>query len=190
MNAGGSNVEATGTVASGGDEPRELCCQICRVEHEVWIAPSDVWNAVCRDGDRANPCKWAFLCPVCFMRLGTEMGLAPTGWLVTPEPGGLIRYASWLKIQPECDGSSGCVATEHVHGCYSERPTSTLTTSGRLPVPAPETEETTRLVARVEELTRQLAAVLEWPLPEGTVETWALPSWLAKSARAALEVQP
>jgi hypothetical protein len=66
-------------------ERDEMTCDRCERHHGVvWYAPSDVWNKVMRDGDRGNPDRYSFCCPICFIQLAEEAGVESTGWLVTP----------------------------------------------------------------------------------------------------------
>jgi hypothetical protein len=64
----------------------EMTCDCCGRRHGVvWFAPSDIWNAVMRGGDRANPDEFPFCCPECFIHLAEQRGVKAKGWLVTPE---------------------------------------------------------------------------------------------------------
>lgn len=70
----------------------EMTCDRCGNRHDVvWFAPSDIWNAVMRDGDRGNPDEYSFCCPICFMQLADERGIKNTGWLVIPDQGAVNR---------------------------------------------------------------------------------------------------
>lgn len=60
---------------------RELLCQKCGAEYEVWSAPNDIWNAaICSpSGDY----DFHFLCPTCFIGIAVAKG-CPAGWRVAP----------------------------------------------------------------------------------------------------------
>lgn len=64
-------------------EPRELLCQRCGHDYEVWSAPNDLWNAVVRDGltrggeDVEVARGEHFLCPTCFTVLAHEREAVP-----------------------------------------------------------------------------------------------------------------
>ncbi len=65
---------------------QELTCGRCGRYHGVcWSAPSDIWNAVMREGVRANVDEFGFCCPNCFMQLADERGVGNTMWVVAPE---------------------------------------------------------------------------------------------------------
>lgn len=67
-------------------EDAEMWCERCGRRHGVvWFAPSEVWNAVMREGVRANPDEFGFCCPICFMQLADERGVGTTIWEVLPE---------------------------------------------------------------------------------------------------------
>ncbi len=77
----------------------EMVCNRCkRRHHVVWFAPSDVWNAVMRGGDRANEDEFGFCCPECFMRLAEDRGVVTTGWLVTPFDDGPVDRADQIVL--------------------------------------------------------------------------------------------
>jgi hypothetical protein len=77
----------------------EMICDCCqRLHGVVWFAPSDVWNLTMRDGDRGNPDRYSFCCPICFMRLAEEAGVKTTGWLVTPFDDGPVVEASQVVL--------------------------------------------------------------------------------------------
>ncbi len=65
----------------------EMTCDRCGRRHGVvWFAPSEIWNAVMRGGERGNPDEFPFCCPECFIHLAEQRGIeTTTGWLVTPE---------------------------------------------------------------------------------------------------------
>lgn len=68
-------------------EDAEMWCDRCHRRHGVnWIATSDIWNAVMRDGSRANPDEIGFCCPSCFMELADERGIGNRRWVIAPEP--------------------------------------------------------------------------------------------------------
>lgn len=63
----------------------EMVCDRCTRRHNiVWIAPSDIWNEVMRDGNRGNPDEFSFCCPNCFMQLANERGVGSRSWKVSP----------------------------------------------------------------------------------------------------------
>lgn len=67
-------------------ERDEMRCDRCgRYHNVVWYAPSDIWNAVMRDGDRGNPDEFPFCCPECFIELAEERGIDATGWCLSPD---------------------------------------------------------------------------------------------------------
>lgn len=59
---------------------RELLCQRCGLEYEVWYAPNGVWNRVQREGEH-------FLCPTCFTVLAQMRGEAPIAWMLVENHG-------------------------------------------------------------------------------------------------------
>lgn len=64
----------------------EMWCDRCGQRHDVvWFAPSDIWNAVMRDGERGNPDEFGFCCPSCFMQLADERGVGNRMWKIQPE---------------------------------------------------------------------------------------------------------
>ena len=82
---------------------RELLCEVCDRDYVIWFAPSDIWNATCRGGKRGAPDHFNFLCPTCFTNLADAQGLAPTGWLIIPDVGGPVRYASQIHFTSGTD---------------------------------------------------------------------------------------
>lgn len=88
--------EAGKVIASrspGGTETRELRCMKCGIEHEVWSARSDLWNAAIRRPDGSD--RWPFLCPTCFMREARVNG-----------EGGIF-FVTLAEGNPEAEGSPG-----------------------------------------------------------------------------------
>lgn len=83
------DVTAARTSAIPADVPAEFAemwCERCGRRHGVvWFAPSEVWNAVMREGDRGKPDEFGFCCPICFMQLADERGVGTTIWEVRPE---------------------------------------------------------------------------------------------------------
>ena len=68
-------------------EADEMVCDRCGQRHGVvWSVPSDVWNAVMRDGDRANPDTYGFCCPTCFMQLADDRQVGVGMWVIAPDP--------------------------------------------------------------------------------------------------------
>lgn len=67
-------------------EIRELLCMVCGVEHPVWYAPNDIWNAVMRwpDGREASE-KIPFICPTCFVIEAERRGIKGAAWQLTIE---------------------------------------------------------------------------------------------------------
>lgn len=83
----------------------EMVCDRCKRRHGVvWFAPSDIWNAVMRGGDRSQPDEFCFCCPICFMALAQERGVTTSGWLVTPFSDGPVRTADRMVLR-NGDGS-------------------------------------------------------------------------------------
>lgn len=69
------------------DEDAEMWCDRCERRHGVnWCAPSDLWNAVMREGQIGNPDEFGFCCPSCFMELADERGVGNHLWVVVPDP--------------------------------------------------------------------------------------------------------
>jgi hypothetical protein len=69
----------------GVDEDAEMWCDRCERRHGVvWFAPSDIWNAVMREG--GNPDEFGYCCPTCFMQLADERGVGVGMWAVAPDP--------------------------------------------------------------------------------------------------------
>lgn len=63
-----------------------MWCGRCDRRHGVvWFAPSDVWNAVMRGGERGKADEFGFCCPTCFMQLADERGVGNLMWEVRPE---------------------------------------------------------------------------------------------------------
>ncbi len=81
-------------------QPDEMVCDRCYCRHGVvWFAPSDIWNATMRGGDRANPDRYSFCCPICFMALAEEAIGPTTGWLVTPFTDGPVDTADQVVFR-------------------------------------------------------------------------------------------
>lgn len=77
----------------------EMVCDRCHRRHGVvWFAPSDIWNAVMRGGDRAAPDRYSFCCPLCFMQLADAQGLSSTGFLVTPFDDGPVERVEQIVL--------------------------------------------------------------------------------------------
>lgn len=55
-------------------EKRELLCEVCGNEHEIWSAANELWNKVLRRPDGSD--VYQFICASCFMRLAVECGAA------------------------------------------------------------------------------------------------------------------
>jgi len=82
----GATAASTAIPADVPAEDAEMWCERCGRRHGVvWFAPSDIWNAVMREGDRGNPDEFGFCCPLCFMQLAEARGIVPTAWEVRPE---------------------------------------------------------------------------------------------------------
>ncbi len=84
----------------------ESVCDRCGGINPVWSAPSPLWNAVIRGGDINGSEVFAFVCPVCFIALAEQRGIA-LGWrlyatdvaidLQTVTPSGRVwNDATWL----------------------------------------------------------------------------------------------
>lgn len=72
--------------ASRSRDDAEMWCDRCKRFHGVvWYAPSDLWNAVMRDGDRGKPDEFCFCCPTCFIQLADERGVGSGIWVVGEE---------------------------------------------------------------------------------------------------------
>jgi len=58
------------------DERRELLCERCACEYNIWFAPNTLWNKVMRhpDGREASE-KYQFCCPRCFTYTAEALGL-------------------------------------------------------------------------------------------------------------------
>ena len=93
-----SSSAGSGGLSEGTKEPREeMSCDRCGDHHGViWFAPSDIWNAVMREGDQGNPDEYPFCCPICFMQLAEERGIDTTGWLVCPFDDGPVDRAEQI----------------------------------------------------------------------------------------------
>lgn len=146
MNAEGSNLEATGTVASessgdGSERERDAYGRVVpehglRLEMAHRVVELARLHEAAADGD----------------------ALASTATFVGDT---LVVTASGehgREVATVCE-ALGIAKAETFTGTNWPRPT-TDDGSRRLPVPAPETEETSRLVARVEELTRAVELAL------------------------------
>lgn len=84
------------------DQGDEMVCDRCQRRHGVvWFAPSDIWNAVMREGDRANADEYGFCCPICFMTLAKERGVTTSGWLVCPFDDGPVVRASQVVLRDD-----------------------------------------------------------------------------------------
>lgn len=67
-------------------EDAEMWCERCGRRHGVvWFAPSEIWNAVMREGDRGKPDEYGMCCPICFMQLADERGVGSGMWEVRAE---------------------------------------------------------------------------------------------------------
>jgi hypothetical protein len=93
----------------------EMVCDRCKRRHGVvWFAPSDVWNAVMREGDRGKPDEFSFCCPICFIQLADERGIKSTGWCVSPEePKSEARLRVVLKEHDEAVKSEAEIRRQH-----------------------------------------------------------------------------
>lgn len=59
----------------------EAICDKCGRENVTWFVRSDLWNAVARKSDGADP----MLCPVCFITEAEAKGHNATAWEIVPE---------------------------------------------------------------------------------------------------------
>lgn len=83
---GRERIEQMAAERSAASVRDEMVCDRCERRHGVvWFAPSDIWNAVMRGGDRGKPDEFSFCCPVCFMQLADERGVGNGMWEVRPE---------------------------------------------------------------------------------------------------------
>lgn len=81
----GSLTSSHGDREASSDDA-EMWCDRCRRRHGVvWFAPSEIWNAVMRDGDRGNPDEFGFCCPTCFMQLADDRRIGNHMWKIAPE---------------------------------------------------------------------------------------------------------
>ena len=98
-----------------GGHPEDNCDR-CGRPFAPWTAPSPLWNTVMRtDGVDL----WPVVCPVCFVDVAVEKGVAPrTGWrmycatplvsLPTTTPDGRVwDEGSWLWVAPAPPGKPG-----------------------------------------------------------------------------------
>lgn len=93
MNGGNLPTPSSAIPPDVPSEDAEMWCDRCGRRHGVvWCAPSDLWNAVMREGDRGKPDEFGFCCPTCFMVLADERGVGNGMWDVrtwTPAPDGV-----------------------------------------------------------------------------------------------------
>lgn len=97
----------------------EYVCRRCNGRNMCdgrWVAPSPLWNAVMRGGSINGEWKYnEIICPLCFVELAEERGIA-TGWrltateinveLETATPSGRVwNEDSWLWEVPTADES-------------------------------------------------------------------------------------
>lgn len=56
-------------------------CDKCERDYPTWhAAPNELWNDVCRGGDKGAPEEYAFLCADCFAMLADERGVGTKLW--------------------------------------------------------------------------------------------------------------